>query len=64
MTVGQLIEALKQYDARTLVRMMSDPEGNDDRPLAEVGETGDPEEWPHGFAVVLWPGYDRPRRGE
>ena len=58
-TVKQLIEDLKLYPPDTLVRVMSDPEGNEDRPLHEVGEMGQPEDGPTGFAVVLWPGRDR-----
>lgn len=62
MTVRELIAELRKADPDEEVRMMSDPEGNDDRPLGEVAA----DAGANPAVTVLWPGYDPPkkRRGD
>lgn len=59
MTVRELMAELAKADPDEEVRMMADPEGNGDAPLAEVavddGSPGEP-------VTILWPGYDPPRK--
>ncbi len=69
MTVGELIEQLKDYDPKTLVIQSSDPEGNSISETHEISDgnfnrrTGDfgsdtigSEDYVSGpFAICFWP---------
>jgi hypothetical protein len=58
MTVRELMAELAKCGEDEEVRMMSDPEGNEERPLVQVVFS---EEFDGRPVALLWPGYDPPK---